>query len=92
MEGGRRRSVMLYGKNARRALRYLVIIMLFVAVCFEGYYIFVLRATVKRQTEDLRNISIQLQMMKSERERLSEEIFSAKEKSGEGNYGDTIQR
>jgi len=72
--------------------RYLVIATLFAAVCFEGYYIMVLRATMQRQTEDLRNISVQLQLLKSERDSLNEEISSARKQAEEGGHGNTIKR
>lgn len=74
------------------AVRYLVIAALLAVLCLEGYYIFLLRATIKTQTEDLRNISVQLQLLKSERETLSEEISSARKHAGERNDGNTTQR
>jgi hypothetical protein len=74
------------------AVRYLVVGALLAALCFEGYYIFSLRATIKKQTEDLRNISVQLQLLKSERETLNEEISSAKKRAGEKDDGNTSQR
>ena len=84
-------------KNARvkaivSAARYLVVGALLAALCVEGYYIFLLRTTIKKQTEDLRNISVQLQLLKSERETLSEEISSAKKHAGETDDGNTGQR
>jgi hypothetical protein len=78
--------------NIRRGLRYLAIAALLAAVCLEGYYIIVLRGTIKRQSEDLRNISVQLQLLKSERESLSEEISSAKKQVEDGSNGNTTQR
>ena len=74
------------------AVRYLVVAALLAALCFEGYYIFSLRATIKKQTEDLRNISVQLQLLKSERETLNEEISSARKLAGEKDDGNTSQR
>jgi len=74
------------------AVRYLVVAALLVALCFEGYYIFLLRATIRKQTEDLRNISVRLQFLKSERDTLSEEISSARKRAGEKNDGNTTQR
>ncbi len=72
--------------------RYLAIAALLAAVCLEGYYIMVLRDTIQRQTEDLRSISVQLQLLKGERDSLSEEISSARKQVEEGNYGNTIKR
>jgi len=51
-----------------------------------------LRATIKKQTEDLRNISVQLELLKSEREALSEEISAARKQAGENNDGNATQR
>ena len=79
-------------KTVSSAVRYLAVAALLAALCFEGYYIFLLRATIKKQTEDLRNISLQLQLLKSERETLSEEISSAKKHAGETDDGNTGQR
>lgn len=79
-------------KAAVIAVRYLVVAALLAALCFEGYYIFLLRTTIKKQTEDLRNISVQLQLLKSERETLSEEISSARKQAGEKNDGNAYQR
>ena len=72
--------------------RYLVMVALLAVACLEGYYIFVLSDTIQRQAEDLRNISTQLQLLKSERETLNEEIFSAKKRAGEEDHGTAFQR
>lgn len=74
------------------AVRYLIVAALLAALCFEGYYIVMLRATIKKQTEDLRNISVQLQLLKSEREALSEEISAARKHAGEEHDGNATQR
>jgi cell division protein FtsB len=79
-------------EHVRRVLRYLVTIALLAGLCIEAYYIFVLRETIQRQTEDMRSISMQLQLLKSERERLNEEISSTKKRAGEEDNGDTTQR
>lgn len=73
-------------------VRYAVIAVLIAVLCIEGYYIFLLKETIQKQTEDLRNISVQLQLLKSEREILNEEISSAQKQSGEKNDGNTTQR
>lgn len=72
--------------------RYLTIALLIAAVCLEGYYILLLRDSIQMQAEDLRSISAQLQVLKSERESLNEEISSAKERAGEENHGTNFQR
>jgi len=92
MEGVQVEAKEVRAKTIVAAVRYLVIAALLAALCFEGYYIFLLRATIKKQTDDLRNISVQLQLLKSEREILSEEISSARKQAGEKDDGNTTQR
>ena len=72
--------------------RYLTVAVLVAAVCLEGYYIMVLRDTIRRQAEDLRNISVHLQVLKSEQDNLNEEISAASKQSEEGTHGNTIKR
>ena len=72
--------------------RSLAVAALLAAVFLEGYYIMLLRDTVQRQAEDLRSISVQLQLLKSERDSLNEEISSARKKTEEGNHGNTVKR
>jgi len=79
-------------KTIVTTLRYLAVAALLAALCFEGYYIFLLRTTIKQQTEDLRNISVQLQLLKSERETLNDELSSARKQAGESDDGNTAQR
>lgn len=73
-------------------VRYALIAVLIAVLCIEGYYIFILKETIRRQTEDLRNISVQLQLLKSEREILNENISAAQKKSGEKHEGTFTQR
>jgi hypothetical protein len=92
MEVAQEEAKEVRAKAVVSATRYLVVTVLLAALCFEGYYIFLLRSTIKKQTEDLRNISVQLQLLKSERETLSEEISSARKQAGEKDNGNTAQR
>ena len=92
MQGNQQKTNEAQGWLIRRATRYLLIAALIAAVCMEGYYIVVLRDTIKRQTEDLRSISVQLQLLKSERESLNEEITSTRKQAGEGSNGDSAGR
>lgn len=71
------------------ALRLLAVLLLMAAVAVEGYYIFVLRDKIDRQTEELRTISIQLQSSKNEGTDLREELSSMKKMAGEGKDGNT---
>ena len=72
--------------------RYLAVVVLVAVVCLEGYYIMVLRDTIQQQNEDLRNISVQLQLLKSEQDSLNEEISSARNQAEERDDGDTVKR
>jgi hypothetical protein len=72
--------------------RYLAVAALLAVVCLEGYYIMVLRDRIQRQTEDLRNISIQLQLLKGERDSLNEEISAVRDRAELGDHGDTVKR
>ena len=72
--------------------RYLAVVVLVAVVCLEGYYIMVLRDTIQQQNEDLRNISVQLQLLKSEQDSLNEEISSVRNQAEERNHGDTVKR
>ncbi len=76
-------------ERVRVALRLLLGIMLMAAVAVEGYYIFVLRDRIDRQTEELRNISMQLQASKNQSGDLREELSSIKKMAGERKDGNT---
>jgi cell division protein FtsB len=71
--------------------RYLLLAVLIALICAEAYYIYTLKQTIRQQTEDLRGISIQLQLLKNEREILNEEISSAKKHAGDDN-GNAAER
>ncbi|MEW6108650.1 MAG: hypothetical protein AB1632_05685 [Nitrospirota bacterium] len=76
----------------RKVLRVLFFILLVAIVLFEGYYIFVLRDRMRRQKEELENITIQLQSLKNERDDLHEELSSARKLAGEKTHGNTSER
>ncbi len=84
-EGSRRRTT-------GNIVRYVALAALVAVVCLEGYYIIMLRDVIRQQSEDLRNISVQLQLLKSEREQLNEEISSVKEKTGDKDNGNISDR
>ncbi len=67
------------------------LLILIAAVAAEGYYIFVLRDKIEKQTDDLRNISIQLQSSRNESADLREELSSIKKLAGERNDGNTAE-
>jgi hypothetical protein len=66
--------------------------MLVGVVLIEGYYIFMLRDKIVKHEEETKNISIQLQLLKNERDNLNEELLSAKKIAGESNDGNTAKR
>jgi len=70
-------------------LRLLLVALLITILAVEGYYIVVLRDKIERQTEELRNISIQLQSTKNESADLREELSSIKKMTGERKDGNT---
>ncbi len=71
-----------------------IVFFLLAALCIEGYYILVLRDTIEKQKDDLKNISIQLQSLKSERINLHEELSSIKKATGDNgdDHGNTARR
>ncbi len=76
----------------RFTLKIVLIVLLVVAVALEGSYIVTLRARIERQTEELENISVQLQTLKNERLNLSEELSSLKKSGGENKDENTLRR
>ena len=76
----------------RRLLRFIGILLLIVFVGLEGYYIVTLRDKMETQNEEIKNISIQLQLLKQEKETLREELYSAKKLAGENSNGNTPER
>jgi hypothetical protein len=77
---------------ARPVLRLIIVLALLAALLFEGYYIFVLRETIDSRNEELKNISVRLQSLKSERDELQEELSSIKKTTGENRDGNTPER
>ena len=78
----------------RQALKRLFLVLLLSALAIaEGYYIFVLKDKIDKQTEEIKNVSMQLQQLKLERGNLNEELSSIKKsKTGEDKDGDTNRR
>ena len=75
----------------RKARNIFLLLILIAALAAEGYYIFVLRDKIEKQTEELRDISIQLQSSKNESADLREELSSIKKMAGERKDGDTAE-
>jgi len=75
------------------AIKLFLALLLSSLVVAEGYYIFILRDKIDKQTEEIKNVSMQLQQLKLERGNLSEELSSiTKPTTGEEKDGDTDKR
>jgi hypothetical protein len=61
------------------------------AVLAEGYYIYLLQDKIEKRSDELKNISVQLQFFKTEREDLKENLSSAK-KTGDADNENTPAR
>jgi hypothetical protein len=77
-------------ENAIRAffqdsrVRLLLVFLLLAAVFAEGYYIYLLQDKIDKRNDELKNISIQLQLFKTEREELKANLSSAKQTGDTG--------
>jgi Tfp pilus assembly protein PilO len=68
-----------------RSARLLLNFLLIAAVLAEGYYIYLLQEKIEKRSEELKNISVQLQFFKTEREDLKANLSSAKKTGDAGN-------
>ena len=68
-----------------RRVRLLLIFLLVAAVLAEGYYIYLLQDKIEKRNDELKNISVQLQFFKTEREDLKANLSSAKNTGDAGN-------
>ncbi|MDH4231222.1 MAG: hypothetical protein OEW04_04235 [Nitrospirota bacterium] len=73
-------------------LRLFLIVLLVVAVILEGYYIHLLQKRIEDRNDELTNISVRLQFLKSEGEALKSELTSAKKTTGVPDSGNTPER
>lgn len=87
------RLAMIQNRTTKQAvLRVLLIAALIAVVGIEGYYIYVLRDIIERQSEELTHTSMQIQALRHERISLEDELHLIKKKAGEENDGNTAQR
>jgi len=63
----------------------LLIFLLVAAVLAEGYYIYLLQDKIDKRNDELKNLSVQLQLFKAEREDLEANLSSAKKTGDSGN-------
>lgn len=75
-----------------RTAKVVVVIFLIAVILVEGYYISLLRNTMSKQFEEARNISLELQTLRNERDRLQEELSRLNEADGENDEGHTADR
>jgi hypothetical protein len=66
-------------------LRLLLIFLLVAAVLAEGYYIYLLQDKIDKRNDELKNLSVQLQLFKTERADLEANLSSAKKTGDSGN-------
>ena len=74
-----------------RRVRLLLIFFLVAAVLAEGYYIYLLQDKIEKRNDELKNMSVQLQLFKTEREDLKANLSSAK-KTGDAGHENTSAR
>jgi predicted Holliday junction resolvase-like endonuclease len=74
-----------------RAIKLFLVFLLVVAVILEGYYIYALHDKIEKRNDELKNISVQLQFLKNEREELKA-ILSSTQKAGDADHGNTTER
>ncbi|MDA8082116.1 MAG: hypothetical protein M0024_00490 [Nitrospiraceae bacterium] len=84
---------MFANRPGMRALLWVTLAFTLLAVVIvEGYYIFVLRDTIGRQSEELNQTSMQIQVLRQEKTSLEEDLQKIKNRAGEQNNGTTPQR
>jgi uncharacterized protein YlxW (UPF0749 family) len=77
---------------SRPLIRILLVLFLLAVVAVEEYSILTLRDKIARQSEELNNISVQLQTLKNERATLGQELSSMKKSAGDKKNGTTPER
>jgi hypothetical protein len=82
----------LSGAPGRHLFWVLFMAVLVFIIMIEGYYTLVLRNKIRKQRELSGQISLELQNLKNERDKLSEELDAYKILSGENKDGSTEKR
>ena len=72
--------------------RLLLIVLLLVAVVVEGFYIHRLHKRIEEQTDELKNITGRLLLLKSEEEDLKARLSAAQKTEGDSGSGNTTER
>jgi hypothetical protein len=84
---------MMQTRNGNQTVLWVLLIgALIIVAGIEGYYIYVLRDIIERQSEELTHTSMQIQSLRHERLSLEDELHLIKKAAGENNDGNTAQR
>jgi len=86
-----REKISLRDLNKARGVKLFLIFLLVASVLVEGYYIYQLQKKIDKRNDELKNISIQLQFLKNEREDLKATLSST-QKTGDTVDGHTSER
>jgi len=81
------------GQSGKQALIWVLLVLaLVLVVSVEGYYIFALRDIIEKQSEELKQTSMQIQNLRHERSSLEEELHMIKNNAGEKENGNSPER
>jgi peptidoglycan hydrolase CwlO-like protein len=75
-----------------RRVKHFLMFLLVVSIIVEGFYIYLLKDKIEKQDDELKDISVQLQFLKNEREDLKASLSSANKTTGDPGNGNTTER
>ena len=75
-----------------KGIRFLLVLFLVAAVIIEGYYIFMLQDRIEKRNDELKNISVQLQLLKNEGADLKSKLSSTNKTAGAVVDGNSPER
>jgi len=73
-------------------VKHFLMVLLVVSIIVEGFYIYLLKDKIEKQDDELKDISVQLQFLKNEREDLKASLSSANKTTGDPGNGNTTER
>jgi hypothetical protein len=76
----------------RKVMRHMLFLSLLLGIFIEGYYMVLLNDEIYEKAEEARDISLQIQFLKNERDKLYGELSSIKTLAGEKRDGNTSYR
>jgi hypothetical protein len=77
--------------KSRRVQQFLILLLV-VLMIVEGYYIYLLKDKIEKRDDELKDISVQLQFLKNERDDLKASLSSANKATGDSGNGNTTER